>query len=140
MVGSHGFGRPDPDPMEIPMSDHTTTSLLGISYDCTDAVQVADFWSRMLDRPVDDGASPEFASIGMAGAGAATVWMFHKVPEPRKAKNRVHVDLASPTLEKAVAEALEYGATRLGDFDEGGFQWTTLADPEGNEFDIVAVG
>jgi hypothetical protein len=116
-----------------------SSTLLGISYDCTNAARVAEFWSHVLDRPMDEGASPEFASIGLSeGLGNSTIWMFHQVPEAKTAKNRVHVDLVSESAEKAVARALEYGASRLGDFDEGGFQWTTMADPEGNEFDIVA--
>lgn len=115
------------------------SSLLGISYDCSDATRVAGFWSEILDRPVDAGATPDFASIGLGEAlSGSTVWMFHRVPESKVAKNRVHVDLVSDSLDKAVAHALECGATRVGDFDEGGFQWTTLNDPEGNEFDIVA--
>lgn len=117
-----------------------TTSLLAISYDCADAAKVAEFWSHLLERPVDDGAGAEFASIGMAeGATPGTIWMFHQVPEAKTDKNRVHVDLASAQMEKSVAQALEYGATRLADVDENGFRWTTLADPEGNEFDIVAI-
>lgn len=115
------------------------SALLGISYDCTNAARVADFWAEVLDRPLDDGASKEFASIGLAAAGSGSaVWMFHQVPEGKSAKNRVHVDLVSDSLEKAVAHAVDSGATHIGDFDENGFQWTTLADPEGNEFDIVA--
>jgi hypothetical protein len=117
----------------------TATSLLGVSDDCADAATVGEFWSRLLDRPLDEGASADFASIGLgAGAPARAIWMFHRVPEGKSAKNRVHVDLVSDSLEKSVAQALEYGARRPGDFDEGGYQWTTLADPEGNEFDIVA--
>jgi predicted enzyme related to lactoylglutathione lyase len=117
------------------------SSLLAISYDCADARRLGDFWAEVLERPLDEGATAEFASIGMAGIGqegGGTVWMFHQVPEPKAAKNRVHVDLVAESLDKAVARAVEYGATRLGDFDELGFRWTTLADPEGNEFDIVA--
>ena len=29
------------------------------------------------------------------------------------------------------------GATKVASYDEGGYQWTTLQDPEGNEFDVV---
>lgn len=115
------------------------SALLGISYDCTDAARVADFWAQVLDRPLDDGASKEFASIGITTAGSGSaVWMFHRVPERKIAKNRVHVDLVSDSLDKAISHAVDCGATRVGDFDENGFQWSTLADPEGNEFDIVA--
>lgn len=114
-------------------------SLLAVSLDAADAGTLAEFWSRLLDRPLDEGASTDFASIGIAGAGSGTeVWMFHRVPEPKQAKNRSHVDLVADDRDKAVVLALELGAARLGDFDEGGYRWTTLADPEGNEFDIVA--
>jgi hypothetical protein len=128
-----------PDDRPLTKGGVMSTSLLGISFDCADATQTAGFWSRLLDRTIDDGASTEFASIGLGTGGAdGTIWMFHRVPESKTAKNRVHVDLVAESLEKSVAQALEYGAARLGDFDEGGFQWTTLSDPEGNEFDIVA--
>jgi predicted enzyme related to lactoylglutathione lyase len=120
-----------------------SNALLAVSIDCADAGRLAGYWSQVLGRPIDDGATPDFASIGMGGdEGAAPIWMFHRVPEanrPKETKNRVHVDLTAESLEKAVARAVEYGGTRIGDFDEGGFQWTTLTDPEGNEFDIVAV-
>jgi predicted enzyme related to lactoylglutathione lyase len=62
---------------------------------------------------------------------------FIKVPEPKTAKNRVHVDLAVPDLAAGVERAVALGATRHGDFDEASFVWTTFTDPEGNEFDIV---
>jgi hypothetical protein len=29
------------------------------------------------------------------------------------------------------------GATEVASDDEEGYQWTTLQDPEGNEFDVV---
>ena len=29
------------------------------------------------------------------------------------------------------------GATEVASYDESGYQWTTLQDPEGNEFDVV---
>ena len=116
-----------------------TVSLLAISLDCADAADLAGFWSDLLDRAVDDGATSEFASIGFGeiGSGAAA-WMFHKVPERKSAKNRSHVDLVSDNLEKSVAKALDLGAKRVADVEEGGYKWTTLTDPAGNEFDIVA--
>jgi hypothetical protein len=119
-----------------------SASLFSLSLDCADAATLASFWSGLLDRPVDDGATPEFAAIGLADGGAGgLVWMFHQVPEAsggKKIKNRVHPDVIAADRTGAVKQALGLGATSLGEFDESGFQWTTLADPEGNEFDIVA--
>ena len=62
--------------------------------------------------------------------------MFLAVPEPRQGKNRVHLDLVSTDRQAVVERALSLGATKVGEFDEYGTQWTTLADPEGNVFDI----
>ena len=117
-------------------------SLFSLSLDCADASRLAAFWSDLLGRPVDAGATAEFAAIGLADEGASgLVWMFHQVPEAargKQVKNRVHPDVVATDRSGAVKKALGLGATSLGEFDEGGFEWTTLTDPEGNEFDIVA--
>ena len=59
-----------------------SVSFFSVSLDCADAGKLADFWSQVLDRPVDEGGSQDFASIGMSGEGPGQpVWMFHRVPE-----------------------------------------------------------
>jgi catechol 2,3-dioxygenase-like lactoylglutathione lyase family enzyme len=110
-----------------------TPTLASITFDCADAVATARFWSAVLDRPMPDDASPEY--VLLPGSPA---WSFFAVPEPKAGKNRVHVDLAADDRDAVVDRLLALGATRLGDFEEGGYRWTTLADPEGNEFDVVA--
>ena len=112
-----------------------TPRLASVTFDCTDALAVARFWSGVLDRPVPADATSDYAQL--AGEPA---WSFMAVPEPKQAKNRVHVDLDVDDLPAAVERIITLGATHLGDFDENGFRWTTLADPEGNEFDVVAAG
>ena len=67
-------------------------------------------------------------------------WSFYAVPEPKTVKNRVHVDLDVADLAVTVDRLVALGATKVGEFEEFGFRWTTLADPEGNEFDVVAAG
>jgi hypothetical protein len=114
-------------------------SLYAVTCDCTNAADLARFWSGVLGRPVDGDPSEEFAAIGSEGDSATEpCWMFNKVSEPKRAKNRVHVDLVSSERKAEVDRVIALGATRIGDFDEGGSTWTTLADPEGNEFDIAA--
>ncbi|HSZ49236.1 MAG TPA: VOC family protein [Streptosporangiaceae bacterium] len=115
-------------------------SLYAVTLDCADASELADFWSEALGRPVDDGATTEFAAIGLADPpGPQAVWMFHQVPEGKTAKNRFHPDLVTPDLDGEVKRLIDLGATRQGDYDESGAQWVTLTDPAGNEFDVVAV-
>jgi len=110
-----------------------------IVFDSADAAGLAAFWSRLLERPVDEGASPFFATVGNSGeAPLRPAYMFLQVPEGRSGKNRLHVDLVGADLPAQVARAVGLGATHVGDFDEYGTVWTTLADPEGNLFDIAA--
>jgi hypothetical protein len=108
-----------------------------ITVDCDDVLKVAAFWSAALGRPVDPGGSEWFASIGGSDAARAEpAWYFNKVPEPRTAKNRVHVDVINPDP-AAVGELIRLGATVTGQHEMRGHSWTVLQDPEGNEFCIA---
>ena len=111
-------------------------SLGNITFDCDDPRNVAAFWSEVLGLPVNDGASEFFASIGSTGAPAG--WLFLKVPEPKSAKNRVHLDLLADDPEAEIERLVGLGATHVADKDEWGFQWSVLADVEGNEFCVAA--
>lgn len=114
-----------------------TITLHTVTFDCADADKLARFWSGLLDRRIDDGATAEFASIGTSSESPPHL-AFVQVPESKQVKNRVHVDLVAADLATAVERAVELGATWLADRTDDGYRWTTLADPEGNEFDIVA--
>ncbi len=115
-----------------------TVNLEQIVFDARDAGALATFWAAMFEQPVDPEAGPEFASVGRTGAlPLPTPFLFMQVPEERAGKNRVHVDLDSATPEEDIARAVQHGARRVDDHDEYGTRWTTLADPEGNLFDIV---
>ena len=82
-------------------------SLYAITFDCADAAKLASFWSSVLGQAVDDGATAEFASIGLAGEAASRPhWMFVKVPEAKSAKNRAHVDLIAQDLDRVSAPAV----------------------------------
>jgi len=59
------------------------------------------------------------------------------VPEPKTAKNRLHLDVIAADPEAEIARLVELGATRIADRDEYGYTWTLMADPEGNEFDLA---
>lgn len=64
-------------------------------------------------------------------------WMFAKVPEPKTAKNRMHLDLMTPDPEAEIARLVGLGASRVADMEEYGYKWTVMADPEGNEFCVA---
>lgn len=111
-----------------------------ITFDADDAAALARFWSDALGQPVDEGASREFASIGMSAPEPPPSgrWMFIRVPEGKTAKNRVHVDFfAASGLEAEVERLVGLGATRHGSHEMETVRWVTLTDPEGNEFDVA---
>ena len=113
-------------------------NLKAVTFDCADALAVGQFWSALLDRPLDTAPMPPssfFASIGMKDP-AGNGFMFIQVPEGKAAKNRVHLDFESDDISGEVARVIALGATHIHDKAEYGMTWTTLADPEGNEFCI----
>jgi catechol 2,3-dioxygenase-like lactoylglutathione lyase family enzyme len=101
--------------------------------DCSDLDAMTRFWGTVLgleERARFHGYV--FMSRVVKGGPALA---FQVVPEPKRAKNRMHLDLAVDDREAFIARALELGATRLEDHTlESGFTWTVMADPEGNEF------
>jgi hypothetical protein len=111
-----------------------------ITVDCDDVLRVAQFWSAALERPLDDGASEWFASIGGTDPDRAEpAWYFTHVPEGKTAKNRVHVDVFDPSPD-AADRLVALGATVVDrhELAWAGHRWTVLQDPEGNEFCLGA--
>ena len=109
-----------------------------VTFDCADATVVSQFWSAVLGRRVDTEpmpSSPFFASIGLADS-TRIAYMFIQVPEGKTVKNRVHLDLDADDVSAEVARVMSLGATHVHDKDEHGMRWTTLTDPEDNEFCI----
>jgi hypothetical protein len=64
--------------------------------------------------------------------------VFNKVPEPKTVKNRLHLDVISDTFDAETERLLNLGAQRLSDIQRDKARWTTFADIEGNEFDLIA--
>ena len=125
-----------------------TVRIASVTFDCADALTLGRFWSAALGRPLDPDASSDFATIGFGGrrdkVGWAPVerdvdptWMFVRVPEPKTAKNRMHLDVMASDPDAEVARLVELGATRGADMDEYGYTWTVTSDPEGNKFCVA---
>jgi predicted enzyme related to lactoylglutathione lyase len=118
-----------------------TVRIGNIAFDCADVLKVASFWSAVFERPLDDGSSDFFASVGGTDRERREpAWYFNKVPEPKQAKNRLHLDLVDQDP-SAVDRLVRLGATAVGEHHvQGtGHRWTVMQDPEGNEFCVAAV-
>ena len=118
-------------------------AVLTVTVDCADPAGMSEFWRAVLGyRQV--GAVAQYASIAPTeGSVAGPKLIFQAVPEAKVAKNRLHLDIdlaEGVALEPEVERVLGLGATVLGDevVEEFGMRWQVLADPEGNEFCIVA--
>ena len=50
----------------------------------------------------------------------------------------MHLDTISDTFDAETERLLGLGARRLHDVERDDIRWTTFADIEGNEFDLIA--
>lgn len=139
------------------------TAGIDLTLDCSDAALLAAFWKTALGY-VDEPPPAPFATRAewLAQFGLPDddpkegAWLCHpegvgprlsilKVPEPKTAKNRLHIDLRIPghgtpaerwTRIRAEAERLVgAGGSVLAEVDE---HHVVMADPEGNEFCVAA--
>jgi len=108
--------------------------LKNVTLDAADPPKLANFWSAATGQPINE-SSPYFAMLEPSEIGVRM--LFIKVPEGKTAKNRMHVDFHAPDREAEVQRLVGLGATRGATYDEYGVNWTTLSDPEGNEFCIA---
>ena len=111
-----------------------------INIDCADPRALAGFWAGVVGASSVQGRGEPYCTLAGAPDGFPEL-VFQRVPEPKVAKNRVHLDLYvdDPAAEVARVEGL--GATRVGEPVPGGAAcawWQVMADPEGNEFCICA--
>jgi catechol 2,3-dioxygenase-like lactoylglutathione lyase family enzyme len=99
----------------------------------------ADFWEAALGwrRTHDtDGEVVLEPPAGSPEDGVAPDLLFLKVPEAKMVKNRLHLDLRPADQAAEVARLEALGARRV-DVGQGDVSWVVMADPDGNEFDVL---
>jgi predicted enzyme related to lactoylglutathione lyase len=116
-----------------------SSTMFGISFDTHDAAIVAQFWAAALGRQLADGADAHDAVLPGDITTTGPRLAFHQVPEGKTVKNRVHLDLTTTGLDSETGRLQRLGATIVRDVSENGNHWITLADPEGNEFDLISI-
>ncbi|GAC47153.1 VOC family protein [Gordonia aichiensis] len=111
-----------------------TLSVAMITVDAHDPTTLATWWATNLGGRIVEENDGFFVIVAL-GDGQPAIG-FQKVDDPTPGKNRIHLDLSSPEYPAIVDTLVANGATNLGDREipGGGFAWTTLADPAGNEF------
>ncbi|HVF05106.1 MAG TPA: VOC family protein [Frankiaceae bacterium] len=125
-----------------------------VTFDCADPPRLAAFWASALGYVVQPppegyGSWPEFLrEIGVPESewdsrsacvdpeGKGPRLFFQRVPEPKAAKNRVHLDVNAgrERVDAEVERLTGEGAIVIREHAELGERWVVMADPEGNEF------
>jgi len=121
-----------------------------VVFDCRHPASLARFWAAALDgyavAPYDEAERDRLRAAGIddpeddptvlvepVAGGTPRLW-FQLVPEPKIAKNRVHLDLACADVRAEAGRLTGLGARMLAEHEH----WATMADPEDNEFDVTA--
>lgn len=109
----------------------------GLAYDAFDAQATAEFWAAVLHAEVAPGASAQHAELRDNSAAGLPRLVFRQVTDGRALRTPVHLQLTTGDLDGEVRRLQGLGARRLGSLTAGGRRSVTLADPEGNAFDLV---
>jgi hypothetical protein len=103
-----------------------------IVVDCSDPSNIANFWQALLG-----GRTIEYPELNVVALRAPGITFdFCRNNDPKVAKNRWHLDLATDDASGTVERALALGAARADDFGADD-NFVVMRDPEGNEFCVL---
>ncbi|MFG2426949.1 VOC family protein [Streptomyces sp. NPDC048590] len=123
-----------------------TSRFTELTVDCRDPERLAAFWCEVLgfeviersDGKVEIGSWVPTVEEVRARQMPPTL-VFIRVPEGKAVKNRLHLDVSpiDAGTEEEVARLVGLGATRADVGQGPDRSWVVMADPEGNEFDVL---
>ncbi len=120
-----------------PMTSTQGISVAMVTFDTHDARGLADWWAARTGRRTQ-AYDDDFVMLLPTAPGQPALG-FQRVDDPTPGKNRVHVDLGVDDPASAVADFVDAGARTVAEHTmPGGFAWTVLADPHGNQFCVSA--
>ena len=131
----------DPEGNEFCVLDslyEDTGPIATVVVDCADPRAMASFWGQATDwivhKVTDHGA------VLRSAKGVGPYLQFLRTPDVKIGWNRVHLDVRPYPGDDAAAEAARLeslGATAI-DLGRSDIPWRVFADPEGNEFCLLA--
>ena len=106
-----------------------TARIVNVTVNTTDPRALADWWMEVLGgkitRDFGDFIFTDTGTVGLA---------FQRVDERAPVGSVLHLDLATEDLAGEVARIRGLGAGLVAEREAPGITWTTLSDPDGNEF------
>ncbi|GIJ20855.1 VOC family protein [Micromonospora lutea] len=118
-----------------------TGPIATVVVDCADPRAMARFWGSATDWTLHE-VTDDHARLRSA-AGVGPYLEFLRTPQPRTWWSRVHLDLkpyAGDDQAAEVARLTTLGATVIDVGQSDDVSWKCLADPEGNDFCVLAPG
>ncbi len=111
---------------------------LVVVIDCSNLDRSASFWAEVLGYAAGPAGTGPYRGL-QPESGIGIDVLLQRVPDVKRQKNRLHLDLRTPDLEAEVERVLGLGATLLTSRPvvEDGWRWHILADPDGNEFCVL---
>jgi predicted enzyme related to lactoylglutathione lyase len=131
---------------ETIMTTTVNLSFAALTIDSSDPAALADFWGKVLGRPVGPGAIAGDTAVDVTGPDSGPRIILHNPPEPQPAKNSVQPVLVTDHYDEEIERLTGLGARPLNEIKLppealppgiAAVRQTTFADPEGNEFDLV---
>ena len=113
-----------------------TLSLGMLTMDTTDARSLAQWWAEQTGSEIAHDFDGWFVAV--RGGSLPVTLGFQKVEDPTAGKNKLHLDLTADDRDAEVDRLVSAGASLVGTFGDENFSWVTLADPDGNLFDVAA--
>ncbi|KUO04977.1 VOC family protein [Streptomyces caeruleatus] len=104
--------------------------------DSADPAALGRWWAEALGWVVLNDSAEEFEIRPEPDRMPGLI--FGPVPEGKTVKNRLHLDFRPEDQDAEVTRLLALGARHADVGQSGGEPWVTLADPEGNEFCVLA--
>jgi predicted enzyme related to lactoylglutathione lyase len=114
----------------------------GLVIDGADTVALARFWAAMFDTEVasivNEGEPNEAHYVDVAATDGTPLLRFQRVPEAKRLKNRLHLDIEVEELDPAIARVETLGGSLIQPLrTEYGYDFAIMGDPEGNEFCLI---
>jgi predicted enzyme related to lactoylglutathione lyase len=108
-----------------------------LNFDCADPASLAQFWGEALGRPVSPGAVAGDMAVDAAGPAGGPRLILHPAAQPEAAKNMLRPILITEHHEAEIERLTALGAKVLNELELPAAHVTGLADPAGNDFDLV---
>jgi catechol-2,3-dioxygenase len=113
---------------------HMASRWESIVVDCQDSARLARWWGEVLGYKII-AEQDDYVAIGDGDNHPSLVFL--PTTEHKTGKNRLHIDLTPDDQAAEVERLIDMGARHI-DIGQGEQPWVVLADPEGNEFCVLA--